>query len=152
MAKSIPDELKASIKPCPADLRAAENLLKRARKDLSSARFIQASDPEAAYTLLYDCMLHVGLAYMAVSGVRPDVRGKHKTVIRYMAHVLGREYQDQIRFYDRMRRKRHQLIYEPRPGEATEKEIEEAERVAKGFLNTVSRKVREENPQKEWEF
>ncbi|MBI3616305.1 MAG: hypothetical protein HY211_07290 [Candidatus Omnitrophica bacterium] len=126
--------------------------MRRARKDLSSAQFIRSADLDAAYTLLYDCMLHVGLAYMAVSGVRPEMKGKHRTVIHCMGYILGKGYEEQIHFYDHMRRKRHQLIYEPGPYEATKKEFEDGEKVAKGFLTDVSKRIREENPQKSFDF
>lgn len=149
---NIPEGLRATVKDCPVDFQAAENLIKRERKDLASARLVQPRDPEAAYTLLYDCMLHVGLAYMAASGVRPDIRGKHKTVIQYMAFALGKAYEDQTHFYDRMRRKRHHLIYEPGRYGTSEREMEEAEKVAQQFLRIVSKKIREENPQKELAF
>ncbi len=148
----IPKEFEGSLKPAPVDFRAAENLLKRARQDLASARFIHATDMEAGYTLLYDCMLHAALAFMAVSGVRTELMGKHKTVIRYMGHILGNAYQSQTEFYDRMRRKRHQFLYEPGLYECTEKEAAEAEKVAGEFLQLVSKKVREIHPQKELEF
>lgn len=149
---AVPEELKESLKPCPVDFHAAENLLRRARKDLDSARLIGPSDSEEAYALIYNCMLHVGLAFMAVSGVRPEIRGKHKTVIRYMAHVLGKEYEDQIHLYERMRRKRHLLVYAPGSAESTQKEAEEAEKVAKGFLLAVTKRIRREHPQREFGF
>lgn len=148
----IPKEFEGILKSAPVDFRAAENLLKRARKDLASARFIHSADMEAGYTLLYDCMLHAALAFMAVSGVRPELMGKHKTVIRYMGYALGSAYQTQVEFYDRMRRKRHQFLYEPGFYECTEKETAEAEKVASEFLQLVSKKIREIHPQKELEL
>ena len=148
----IPEELEKRLKNSPADLKVAENFLKRARKDLLSAKRISSFDMEVAYTLLYDSMLRAGLAFMAVSGVRPEIVGKHKTVIGYMGYVLGKEYQDQVEFYDRMRKKRHFFIYEPGRYDCTEKEMQEAEKMASEFLNIVANKVRELHPQKEWEF
>ncbi len=149
MRSGIPEELKANLKSCPVDFRSAENFLKRARKDLSSARLIRSSDVEGSYAFLYNCMLHAGLAYMAASGLRPDVRGKHKTVVQYMTYALGKGYQDSVHFYDRMRRKRHLLIYEPGRYGTSRREIEEAEKVARDFLAVVSKAVRERNPQME---
>lgn len=147
--KRLPEDLEKRIKPCPVDLVRVENLLRRARRDLASAQRLSDSDAEAAYTLLYDCLLHAGLAYMAMRGVRPDVRGKHKTVIQYTAEALGPNYKSQMEFYDRMRRKRHLLIYEPGPYACTEKEMEEAEKIAKEFLTLISTKIKELSPQKE---
>lgn len=150
--KKIPKELERRIKSCPVDFKKVANLINRARKDLRSAELLKQQDLEAAYTLLYDCMLHVALAYMPVLGVRPDISGKHKTIIEYVRHALDEKYENQIQFYDRMRRKRHQLIYEPGPYTCTEKEFLESEKVTKEFLAIISNKVKEQDPQKELSF
>ena len=94
LKKRLPAELEKRIKPCPVDLKRVEALLKRGKKDLSSARLLFEEDIEAAYTLLYNSMLHAGLAYMEASGARPDVKGKHKTVIDYIAHALDESHEN----------------------------------------------------------
>ncbi len=145
-------ELEKRIKSCPVDFLRVDNLIKRARKDLATARHLWATDLDVAYTLLYDCMLHAGIAFMSVSGVRPDVRGKHKTVIEYVASILGSKYKSHMECYDRMRRKRHLLIYEPGPNTCTEKEMEETEQMAKDFLGLICDKIKAKNPQQEFDF
>ena len=145
----LPAELEKKLKPCPIDLKRVEYFIKRARKDFASAQLLSATDLEGAFTFLYDGMLHAGLAYMAVSGVYPDMRGKHQTVIEFAAHELGKNYESQMEFYDRMRRKRHQFIYEPGPMGCTLKEIEEANKVASEFLAVILTKIKEKSPQKE---
>jgi len=148
----LPEELEKRIKPCSIDFRRIENLIKRAKKDLRTAELIRDSDLEATYQLLYDGMLHAALAYMASDGVRPDIRGKHKTLIDYIAHALGKRYESKIQFYDRMRKRRHQLLYEPDPFQCTEKEIEDAREVAQEFIALISEKIQTRNPQKEFDF
>lgn len=148
----IPKEFEKQIKPCPVDFTAAQNLIGRASKDLKTAHKIKRDDPEAAYTLLYDSMLHAGMACMAVYGFRADRHGKHKTVILFMAWVLGKKHEGPIDFYDRMRRKRHQFLYEPGTGDCTQKEIASAEKMAKQFLKLVILTIREKHPQKEFDF
>ena len=124
----------------------------RAKKDLASAGISKHSDLEAAYQLLYDGMLHSALAYVVGDGSQPDIRGKHKTLIDYVAHALGNRYESKMQFYDRMRRRRHQFLYEPGPYHCTEKEIADAESIVREFIELISSKIREKNPQKELNF
>ena len=97
-------------------------------------------------------MLHAALAYLVSDGIQPDIRGKHKTIIDYIAQALGKRYETKIQFYDRMRRRRHQLLYEPGPFQCTEKEIDDARQVVQEFIVLISEKIREKNPQKEFDF
>ena len=150
--KNLPDDLAKRLKPCPVDFKRVQSFMMRARKDLTSAGVLAPHDLEGAYEFLYDCMLHTGLAYMSARAVQPDIRGKHKTVIDYMAHALPKKYESKIKFYDRMRKKRHQLIYEPGPMGCTEKEFTEAKSIAKEFLELIGTMIRRENPQKEFDF
>lgn len=151
-SQPLPEYLGKRIKPCPVDFCKVEHLIQRSKKDLNSAMVICASDLEAAYQLLYDGMLHVSLAYMVSEGKQPDIQGKHKTVIEYIAHTLGHRYEPKIQFYDRMRRKRHQFLYEPGPFQCTEKEIEDARIAVQEFVGLISEKIKARNPQKEFDF
>ena len=151
-SKPPPEDIQRRLKSCPVDFRRIENFIQRAQKDLVSARFIKHTDLEAAYQLLYEGMLHCALAYTVGDGFQPDIRGKHKTLIDYVAYALGKRYESKIKFYDRMRRRRHQFLYEPGPYQCTEKEIEDAETVVREFIELISRKIREKNPQKELDF
>jgi uncharacterized protein (UPF0332 family) len=147
--KPLPENLQQRIKSCPVDFRRVESFIKRAKKDLATAELIQESDLEVAYQLLYDGMLHASLAFMVSEGAQPDVRGKHKTVIDYIAQALGSRYQSKMEFYDRMRRRRHQFLYEPGPFQCTKKEIADARIVVKEFVALISDKIQTQNPQKE---
>lgn len=147
--RPLPEELEKKLKSCPVDLKRVENFIRRAKKDLASAELLSETDLEGAYAFLYDTMLHAGLAYMSIAGVYPDIKGKHKTVIEYAAHELGENYQSQMKLYDRMRKKRHQFIYEPGPVGCTRKEMEEARQVAQEFLKIIAERIKEKSPQKE---
>ena len=148
----LPEDLQRRIKSCPVDFKRIENFIGRAKKDLSSAGIIKHSDLEAAYQLLYDGMLHSALAYMVGDGFQPDIRGKHKTLIDYVARALGSRYESKMQFYGRMRRRRHQFLYDPGPYQCTEKEIVDAEAVVREFIELISKKIKEKNPQKELHF
>lgn len=152
LKKELPENLKSKIKPCPLDFKRVENFIKRAKKDLSTAQLIETKDLEAAYQLLYDGMLHSALAYMVSDSVQPDIKGNHKTVIEYVAHMLGKRYESKMQFFDRMRRRRHQFLYEPGPYQCTEKEIVDAKGVLEEFIALISDKIKEKNPQKQFHF
>ena len=152
LKKELPENLKLRIKPCPVDFNRVENFIKRAKKDFSTAGLIETKDLEAAYQLLYDGMLHSALAYMVSDAVQPDIKGKHKTVVDYVAHALGKRYESKMQFFDRMRRRRHQFLYEPGPYQCTEKEIADAKGVLEEFIALISEKIKEKNPQKEFHF
>jgi uncharacterized protein (UPF0332 family) len=145
--EKLPEDLKNRLKPCPVDWKRVNRFVKRAKQDLRSAKVLKSVDLEGAYEFLYDSMLHGGLAYLASRGIQPDIRAKHKTVIDYMAFALPKRYESKVQFYDRMRKKRHQLIYDPGPMGCTEKEFAEAERVAEEFLKLIESAIRSENPQ-----
>ena len=150
--KKLPEDLERRLKPCPLDWKRVDRFMKRARQDLKSAQVLKSDDLEGAYEFLYDCMLHGGLGYLASRSVQPDIRGKHKTVIDYISYALPKRYESKIQFYDRMRKKRHQLIYEPGPMGCTEKEFAEAALVAREFPELIENALRVENPQKEFDF
>lgn len=150
--RPLPEEFEKKLKPCPVDLKRVEIFVRRAKKDMASAEVLSKTDLEGAYSFFYDSMLHAGLAYMAVSGVYPDIKGKHKTVIEYVAHKLGKGYENQMKLYDRMRKKRHQFIYEPGPFGCSRNEMEEARRIAEEFLKIISEKIKKKSPQKELGF
>ncbi len=148
----LPDDLQNRVKPCPIDFLRVENFLKRAKKDLASADRIRDSDLEGSYQLLYDAMLHSAMAFMIQEGVQPDIRGKHKTLVDFAGFRLGKDFKSKIDFYDRMRRRRHQFLYEPGPYACTEKEIEDARKVALDFIGLISKEIQGRNPQQELNF
>ncbi|MBI4397866.1 MAG: HEPN domain-containing protein [Candidatus Omnitrophica bacterium] len=146
MKQPLPEGIQKKIKPCPIDFLKIAHLIQRAKKDLATAQLIQEADLEAAYQLLYDGMLHTALAYMMSDGMQPDIHGKHKTVIEYIEHALGNRFKSKIEFYDRMRRKRHQFLYEPGWYQCTETEVIDAEGVVVEFIDLIYAKIKEKYP------
>ena len=150
--KPLPEDLQKRIKPCPIDFGKIQYLIKRAEQDLKTAKLIRKSDSAATYQLLYEGMLHTALAYMVSDGAQPDIRGKHKTVIDYVAFKLGAHHESNMEFYDRMRRKRHQLMYEPGPCACTEKELDDAQKAVRGFIALISDQIKENHPKNRFDF
>lgn len=139
------------IKKCPVDFKAVRNLLKRARLDLKTARRNLVADEECAYTYAYNGMLRAGLALMFSEGFRPEIKNKHKTIVRFADSILGKEFSELINDYDYMRKKRNRFIYEP-DIPCSLKEAKDAIQTAASFVDTITRLIRAKNPQKEFSF
>ena len=58
----------------------AKALINRADKHLATAHILVETDPEGAYTLLYDASRLALTAALAVQGLRPTTRGGHVVV------------------------------------------------------------------------
>ncbi|MBU1147886.1 MAG: HEPN domain-containing protein [Candidatus Omnitrophica bacterium] len=139
------------IKKCPANSKAINNLLKRARTDLKTARRNLELDEECAYNYAYNALLRSGLALMSSLGFRPDIKDKHLTVVRFASGILGNEFKQLINDYDFMRKKRHRFIYEP-DIPCSRKEAKDAIKTAEEFVNKISAFISAENPQYKFKF
>jgi len=139
------------IKTCPVDWKAINNLMKRAYADLETARRNLDDDPECAYNYAYNGMLRSGLALMLSAGLRPEIKDKHLTIVKFASSILGNRFRKVINDYDFMRRKRHRFIYEPDiPCSAIE--AENAIKTAKRFVEMISQLMKKRKPQMELDF
>lgn len=121
--------------------------IKRAQKDLVTAKATLTIDEEWAYTISYHAMLRAGRALMFSLGYRPKGKDQHKTVVDFCSEILGEDFKNLTNRFNRMRVKRHDFIYEPeRPIPKTEavKSLESAEK----FVKEITDKIRKTNPQK----
>lgn len=139
------------IKKSPVDWKAIENLIKRAYRDIKTAKRNINADEECAYTYAYNAMLRSGLALMTAYGFRPEIKNKHLTIVRFVSSVLGDEFRRLINDYDFMRKKRHRLIYEP-DIPCSIKEARDAIKTAEQFVNKISQLIKKKSHQKEFRF
>jgi uncharacterized protein (UPF0332 family) len=139
------------IKRCPADEKAALNLIKRAYKDIRTAERNISEDEDCAYSYAYNSMLRASLALMISEGFRAEIKDKHLTVVKFVVSVLGGKFERLINDYDFMRRKRHQLIYEP-DIPCSKEEARNAIKMAKEFVDVICALLRKKNPQLEFRF
>src|SRR4030042_609403 len=139
------------IKTCPVDWKAINNLMKRAYADLETAQRNLDDDPECAYNYAYNGMLRSGLALMFSEGLRPEIKDKHLTIVKFASSKLGDRVRKVINDYDFMRRKRHRFIYEP-DIPCSRKEAEDALKTAKEFVDIIGKLIKEGNPQIEFDF
>jgi len=93
-------------------------------------------------------MLRAGRSLMMSFGFRPLGKDQHATVVRFACIVFGNEYKNLINKFDRMRRKRHDFIYEPNrqiPRQEAGQAITDAEEFVKQIWHVVKKK----DPQKD---
>lgn len=116
MTASDLDELLAAgrIETVPADVRAAAALVEEARRHLTSAAAIASTDPNGAYSLLYDAVRKALTAHMLARGYRVagGRLGGHEAVVRYAEASLSEDpYSEHVAQLDRMRRARNRSEY-----------------------------------------
>lgn len=121
--------------------------IKRAKRDLTTAKANLEIDEEWAYAISYHAMLRAGRALMFSMGYRPKGKDQHKTVVDFCGEILGEDFKNLTDRFNRMRVKRHDFIYEPERQismtEAT-KSLESAEK----FVKEIMDKIQKTNPQK----
>lgn len=139
------------IEKVDANLARAIEILRKSRKDLFTARSNLSIDEEWSYTIAYHAMLRAGRALMLSEGYRPKGRDQHKTVVIFTGQVLGEKFRRLTNNFDRMRRKRHDFIYEPEKPIARQ-EAEQAIADAQRLLDSIVAYLRRKNPQQEFEW
>ncbi len=140
-------EEKGLIQKIRINFKQIYKFLLRSRKDLQTSKANLMIDKEWSYAIAYHAMLRAGRALMMSFGYRPRGRDQHATVVRFTTVVFGDKFKDLVRNFDRMRRKRHDFIYEPDrpvPKQEAEQSIKDAEALVKQIWSFVE----EEDPQK----
>lgn len=89
-----------------------DRALERAQRDLSTSRKIMSEDTDWGFAVAYDAVLQASRAYMFAQGYRPASTEGHKNTFAFMKAALGPGDQDMISYFDRMRRKRNQAVYD----------------------------------------
>ena len=95
--------------------------LERAQRDLKTAKKIMAEDWDWGFAVAYDAILQASRALMFVRGYRPASAEAHKNTFAFLQAAMGKEFEDLATYFDRMRTKRNQAIYDV-PGLITETE------------------------------
>jgi len=136
-------EEKGLIQKIKINFKQIYNFLLRSKKDLQTSKANLAIDKEWSYAIAYHAMLRAGRALMMSFGYRPRGRDQHATVVRFTTEVFGDKFKELIRNFDRMRRKRHDFIYEPDrpiPRQEAEQSIKDAEALVKQIWSFVKEK------------
>lgn len=117
--------------------------LTRSLKDLKTAKANLKIDEEWTYTIAYHAMLRAGRALLLSEGFRSKGKDQHKTIILAAKESLGDKFGVLLNDFDRMRRKRHEFIYEslkPIPMGEAEAALTTAEELVRKIITIIQDK------------
>jgi uncharacterized protein (UPF0332 family) len=136
-------ENKGLIRKTKINFKQIYNFLSRSKQDLQTAKCNLSIDKAWSYTIAYHAMLRAGRSLMMSFGFRPLGKDQHATVVRFASIVFGNEYKNLMNKFDRMRRKRHDFIYEPNrpiPRQEADQAIADAEKLVKQIRHMIKEK------------
>lgn len=122
--------------------------LNRSRKELEVAEANLVIDSIVAYSCAYQAMLHAGRGLMFSYGYRPCDGEQHKTVVLFCENILGKDFAELVRKFDRMRKKRNQFTYDEPDILVSDTEAKNALESASEFVKKIAGFIEEKNPQK----
>jgi len=143
--KFLKDNLVKKQKP---DFEQIKYQLKRANKDLKTAESVLSIDLTWAFAIAYHAMIRASKALMYSKGYLPTAKKSHKTIVEFTKLILGDEYDNLIARFNRMRRQRHDFIYESK-NFITIHEAKSSIETAKRLIEEIVALVTKENPEKD---
>lgn len=127
------------IKPFKVSAAQVRDRLNLAKRDIATARKLLGSDSDWAFSIAYNAVLQAARALMFAKGYRPAVgEGQHMAAVRFAEAVLGKALGDEIYIFDKMRSKRHRVIYDV-SGSVSEQETKSAFDFAVRFVAIVEK-------------
>lgn len=101
------------IKPFATGTAQSASRLALAKRDIKAAEAMLAIDRDWAFSMAYNAVLQATRALMFANGFRPVAgEGQHKTAVEFAEIALGEKFHDDIYIFDKMRSKRHRVIYD----------------------------------------
>ncbi len=119
-----------------------ERALLRAERDLKTARSVMAGDWDWGFAIAYNAVLQASRAFMFAKGFRPNTHEGHKNTFAFMRVAMGRSYEDLITYFDRVRNKRNQAMYDV-AGMISEAEAKNLFKMAVDFVALVQKIISE---------
>ena len=117
--------------------------LERAVRDLKTAKKIMAEDWDWGFAVAYNAVLQASRAFMFWRGYRPASTQAHKNTFAFMVLAMGKEYENLMIYFDRMRNKRNQIIYDV-AGIITETEARHLFNRATEFVTLIQKRLGKE--------
>lgn len=112
-----------------------------AGKDLKSAgEVLGTGNFDWALVIAYNAMLQAGRAFMYSRGYRPRGQYKHLAVVRFAASEMPMETIPLVRLFDKMRIRRHKVVYEVRDT-VSRSEAEGSIKKAGEFIRIIGKKM-----------
>jgi len=135
------------IKRVNPNFNQISSQIKRAEKDLKTAESVSSIDLTWSFTIAYHAIIRAGRALMYSRGFLPTAKQTHKTIVDFAKMILGDEYTNLVIRFDRMRRQRHNFIYDSK-NNITTGEANSALEIAKRLIERLITIIEKENPQK----
>ncbi|MCX5641782.1 MAG: HEPN domain-containing protein [Candidatus Omnitrophica bacterium] len=136
------------IKKQNPDFKQIERQLKRAQKDLKTAESNLSIDLTWTFTIAYHAMIRAGRALMYSKGYLPTTKNSHKTIIEFAKLILGTEFENLLGHFNRMRRRRHEFIYDS-VNHVTFSEVKSSIDTARKLIEKIIALEKKENPEKD---
>lgn len=136
------------IKKQKPDFGQIVEQIARAEKDIKTAGATMKLDPTWAVTIAYHAMIRAGRALMYANGFLPTAKFTHKTIVDFTGDALGKEYAVLTVKFDRLRKQRHDFIYESK-NHVTSEEVLSAIDAAGKMLSEIKKQIKNINPQAE---
>ncbi len=115
-------------------------LMELAGRDIRMAKLTMAEDWDWAFSIAYNAVLQSARAFMYSQGFRPAAEQGHKNTFAFLRAALGEDLASTIGYFDRMRKKRNQAIYDV-AGLITEKEAKAILKNAIKFVDEIKRQI-----------
>lgn len=135
-------ELKKSgrIREIQVDRKQIGSLMAVARRDLGVAEGLAGRNFDWCYMAAYNSMLQASRALMCSYGYSAGEEAHHKTVVEFAGEVLGKEGEASAIALDRMRRKRHDVVYDE-AGAISAYEAKNALEAAKNYFTMMEGRI-----------
>jgi uncharacterized protein (UPF0332 family) len=125
------------------DSRLVEKTLRLAERDLKTAKDnLKDKNYDWALAIAYNAMLQAGRALMFHCGYKPKGEFKHVSVVKFAKAISSKCItEDGVAVLDRMRRKRHQAVYDL-PQVVSRAEAKEALALAEEFVSSIKTAIK----------
>lgn len=135
------------IKRQKPDFQQISKQLRRSLKDLKTAEANLNIDLTWALAIAYHAMIRAGKALMYSKGYLPTAKRTHKTIVEFTKLLLGHDYDTLVSKFNRLRRKRHNFIYDSK-NHITYTEAKTSLDTAGRLIDKIVNLVKQENPEK----
>ena len=135
------DELlnKGVLKRVRVSPSQVKEMLGLAKRDIKAAKIMMATDRDWAFSMAYNAVLQATRALMLSKGYRPaGGEGQHKVAVMFAEITLGEKFQDDIYVFNKMRSKRHRIIYDV-SGLVSQPEARQAFEFAVRYVKTIEK-------------
>ncbi len=134
------------VKKQTPDFKQIVRQILRAEKDIGTAEATIKTDATWPVTIAYHAVIRAGRALMYLTGYLPTAKFTHKIIVDFTRDALGRGFDALASRFERLRKRRHDFIYESK-NYVTAEEAAGAIETAKKLLDEIKRLIKVSNPQ-----